>query len=197
MTRPVQKIASLGTVRMPLIDAHRRILQHLAHASIEHGLAHHKPLPVDLKAYPPELVEKRASFVTLHCQGNLRGCIGTVTAYQPLATDVAYHAQAAAFADPRFQPLQREELSDLSIHVSVLSLPEPLAFTSEADLIRQLRPGVDGLILEEGNQRGTFLPAVWKSLPEPREFLQQLKRKAGFPIYYWSPQIKVFRYVTE
>lgn len=182
---------------MFLMDKHRQTLYQIAQASIEHGLAEGKPLTVDLLEYPAELQENRASFVTLHTQGNLRGCIGTIKAYQPLVTDVAYHAYAAAFSDSRFAPLQREELADLSIHISVLTVPVPLTFSSEEEVIQQLRPGIDGLILEEGWRRGTFLPSVWESLPEPHEFLRQLKRKAGFSSDYWSKQIKVYRYLTE
>lgn len=183
--------------RMSLTEEQRRILVQVAKDSIQHGLKTSKPLSVDPQNYAPELRETRASFVTLHRDNKLRGCIGTVTAFQPLVSDVAYHAHAAAFADHRFSPLRPEELSSLSIHVSVLSVPEPLHFTSEAHLIEQLRPGIDGLILQERWHRGTFLPAVWESLPEPREFLQQLKRKAGLPTDYWSNTLKILRYTTE
>lgn len=182
---------------MSVMDNYRQTLYQIAQASIEHGLAKGKPLTVNVSEYPLELQEERASFVTLHTQGNLRGCIGTIQAYQPLVTDIAYHAYAAAFSDSRFTPLQREELTDLSIHLSILSIPELLTVDSEEDLIQQLRPKIDGLILEEGWRRGTFLPSVWETLPNPHDFLRQLKRKAGFPADYWSKQIKVYRYLTE
>lgn len=182
---------------MSLMDEHRQTLHQIAQASIEHGLTEGKPLPINLSEYAPDLQENRASFVTLHTHNQLRGCIGTIKAYQPLVTDVAYHAHAAAFSDSRFAPLQHNELAHLTIHISVLSVPELLTFSSEEDLIQQLRPNIDGLILEEGWRHGTFLPSVWESLPEPQDFLRQLKRKAGFSVNYWSKQIKVFRYITE
>jgi AmmeMemoRadiSam system protein A len=111
--------------------------------------------------------------------------------------DVADHAFAAAFEDPRFLPVQKEELPELQIHISVLSPSEPLHFSSEEELLAQLRPGVDGLILHLGQRRATFLPAVWKSLPDPYTFLVQLKQKAGLPIDFWSDELQVERYTTD
>jgi AmmeMemoRadiSam system protein A len=110
---------------------------------------------------------------------------------------VARNAEAAAFEDPRFAPLTLAEWGDLQIDISVLNPPEPMSFQSEQDLIRQLRPGVDGLVLQENFYRGTFLPSVWQQLPEPREFLRQLKRKAGLDPDYWSSAIQVQRYTTS
>ena len=98
---------------------------------------------------------------------------------------------------PRFQPVSASEFGDLEIHISVLSPPEPMIFTSEADLLRQIRPGIDGLILEDGAYRGTFLPSVWEQLPDPAQFLAHLKMKAGLPPNYWSDTLKVSRYTTE
>ena len=143
------------------------------------------------------LQEAGACFVTLHHQGNLRGCIGTLLAHRPLVEDVQGNSRAAAFSDPRFPPLQVRELADLAIEVSLLSDLEPLEFASEQDLIRQLRPQVDGLLLEHGIHRGTFLPAVWRSLPESRLFFNKLKIKAGLPEDFWSPQLKLRRYTTR
>lgn len=182
---------------MSFTEEQRQTLLHIAAASIQHGLKMGQPLAVDPLEYTPELRDIRASFVTLHKGDKLRGCIGTITAFQPLVSDVAYHAHAAAFSDHRFSPVCLEEFPELSIHVSVLSVPEPLYFSSEEQLLEQLRPGVDGLILQEGWHRGTFLPSVWESLPEPRLFLQQLKRKAGLPADYWSNTLKISRYITE
>jgi len=143
------------------------------------------------------LLEPGACFVTLHTEGNLRGCIGTLLARRPLLEDLQENSRAAAFRDPRFPPLRTQELADLSIEVSLLSDLEPLEFGSEEDLIRQLRPQVDGLLLEHGFHRGTFLPAVWRSLPDPRLFLRKLKAKAGLPEDFWSPQLSVRRYTTR
>ena len=114
-----------------------------------------------------------------------------------LAKDVAENAVAAAFHDPRFEPLSIEEAEKLEIHISVLSPPEELNFSSEADLLEQIRPGVDGLILQAGGRRGTFLPSVWEELPEKEMFLMYLKMKAGLPTDYWSDSLRVFRYTAE
>ncbi|MGR9116810.1 MAG: AmmeMemoRadiSam system protein A [Gammaproteobacteria bacterium] len=182
---------------MSLIKAHRKLLLDLAKASIEHGLKNGKPLKPDQTQYPPELGIKRATFVTLERNQQLRGCIGMLEAIRPLVEDVAENAFSAAFRDPRFPPLEADELDELEIHLSILSPAEPLIFDSEQALIDQLRPGEDGLILEEGYRRGTFLPSVWESLPEPRQFLRHLKQKAGLPPDYWSDSVKVSRYGTE
>jgi AmmeMemoRadiSam system protein A len=182
---------------MSYTEPQQKTLLALARASIEYGLAHGLPLPVNVAEYEPALRELAACFVTLQQRGDLRGCIGTLAAYRPLVEDVAAHAFAAAFKDPRFMPLRPEELAGLEIHISVLTAPEPLRFSSEEDLLRQIRPGIDGLILEDGLHRGTFLPSVWESLPEARLFLNHLKRKAGLPENYWSPALKMQRYTAE
>ena len=174
----------------------RRLLD-VARASIRSGLERGRPLRPDPLAYPAPLRELRASFVTLHLEAELRGCVGGLEPVRPLVTDVAEHAFAAAFRDPRFPPLAAAELAQLDVHVSVLSLLEPLAFASEEDLLAKLRPGVDGLLLEAGGRRGTFLPAVWEQLPEPREFLRHLKRKAGLAPDFWSDALEVRRYTVE
>ena len=175
----------------------RLTLLEVARQSIAHGLRTGWPPRVDPTDYEPALQVKRAAFVTLNKGGRLRGCIGHLEAIQPLVTDVAENAFAAAFRDPRFPPVTAGEFDALEIHISVLSPPEPVDFTSEADLLRQIRPGIDGLILEEGPYRGTFLPSVWEQLPDRHQFLAQLKLKAGLPPDYWSDSIKVFRYATE
>ena len=107
------------------------------------------------------------------------------------------NAQAAAFRDPRFEPVSRTELDDIRIEVSLLSTPEAMRFRSEADALRQLRPGVDGVILECGGARGTFLPQVWEQLPEPADFMAQLKRKAGLRGDFWSDEVRLSRYTVR
>ena len=138
-----------------------------------------------------------ACFVTLHRGGELRGCIGTLIAHRPLIEDIQANSRAAAFRDPRFPALQQSELDGLTLEVSLLSDLEPVEFETEADLIRQLRPGVDGLLLEHGFHRGTFLPTVWRTLPDPGMFLGKLKAKAGLPEDFWSEDLKVMRYTTR
>jgi AmmeMemoRadiSam system protein A len=180
-----------------LDPSERHALLRLARQSIEHGLSTGRPISVDPRQYAARLAEQGAAFVTLHRKGTLRGCIGHLEAIQPLVLDVAENAFAAAFRDPRFAPLTEPELADLAIEISVLSPSEPLACASEEELLRMIEPGRDGLILEDGAARGTFLPTVWESLPQPRDFLRHLKRKAGLPPDHWSDQIRVSRYRTE
>lgn len=168
----------------------------IAEASIRRGLTDGELLTPDMAVLPDPLRKPGASFVTLRSNSELRGCIGTLTPHRPLAEDVANNAYAAAFRDVRFLPLRNEELKGLDIHISVLTDSEPVHFDSETDLLQQLRPGEDGLILEEGFCRGTFLPSVWEQLPSPELFLGHLKQKAGLPADYWSDKLKVSRYTT-
>lgn len=169
-----------------LLDVARRAVA----ASAEGGAG----LVVDAGDYPRALLAPGASFVTLRRRQDLRGCMGTLLPRRPLVEDVAANAHAAACRDPRFPPLRRDELDGLDVQVSVLSRPEPMRFTSEADLLRQIRPGVDGLLLEDGQRVGTLLPSVWESLPDPAEFLRALKRKAGLRADEWPPAVRVSRY---
>jgi AmmeMemoRadiSam system protein A len=178
-------------------ESEREQLLNVAAASIRHGLKSGQPLLPVLNRYPASLQAQRASFVTLRIDADLRGCIGSLEAYQPLVMDVAHNAFAAAFRDPRFAPLAEHEFHTLQIQISVLSPPTPLHFSDETDLLRQLRPGMDGLILIAHGHRGTFLPSVWESLPHREDFLNQLKRKAGLAENFWSQDIEVQRYTTE
>ena len=180
-----------------LAPQQRATLMSVARQSIEHGLAYGQPLVVTPSEYHGDLKVVRASFVTLQIQGRLRGCIGHLEAVQPLIVDVAENAFAAAFRDPRFPPLQRDEWADVDIHLSLLTRPEPMRFEDESDLIAQIRPGEDGLILQDGPNRGTFLPSVWESLPDPVQFLTHLKHKAGLAANHWSDRVEVYRYHTE
>ena len=173
------------------------LLRELAYKSIRHGLETGKALEINITEYPAELQAKKATFVTLHRNKELRGCIGILEPLRPLAADIAYNAWAAAFTDSRFMPVNASELDDLDIHISILGTPEEMDFTSEHDLVKQIRPGVDGLILEQGFNKGTFLPSVWDSLTVSHEFLNHLKLKAGLPANYWSDNIKIKRYTVE
>lgn len=181
---------------MPLEAALRGTLLSLARESITRRLKGDGSLPQP--NHPrPELEAPRATFVTLKLDGVLRGCIGMLEAQRPLWLDVVHNARAAAFRDPRFPPLGLAELDPLHIEISVLSPPEPLPAPDRASLLAALRPGQDGLTLEEGARRATYLPAVWASLPEPQDFLAQLLLKAGLPRDHWSGQLRFFRYSTE
>ncbi len=168
----------------------------IARDSIRHGFARQRALIVDLSLCPEALQVPAPVFVTLMIGKELRGCIGTLEANRPLAANTAYYAHAAAFADARFSPLEPDEFSNLEIKISILSPLEPLTFTDERDLISQIQPGVDGLLLEDDGYRGTFLPSVWESLPEPAEFVRRLKVKAGLYPDYWSDTIRISRYTV-
>lgn len=139
---------------------------------------------------------ERGVFVTLTQRAALRGCIGTIEADTPVARAVADSAYGAAFRDPRFPQLLAAELSVTTIEISVLTPMEPLAVASRAALISRLQPGVDGLLLQDGRHRSTFLPKVWEQLPDPCEFLDQLLAKADLPPGHWSPSLRIHRYQT-
>ena len=182
----------------PVYDGQeRRLLLDVARRSIEHGFRAGVPLRVELDDTPAQLREIRASFTTLRKAGALRGCIGTLEPRLPLVADVAETAFKAAFQDPRFEPLTREELQQVAIHLSVLSPLEPFPVAGEQELLCRVRPGVDGLVLQDGPCRGTFLPAVWESLPDPRQFVRELKHKAGLPGDHWSPDVRIWRYTVD
>ena len=175
----------------------REALLEAARASIRHGLERGSPLRVDPDRFSPRLREPGACFVTLRCSGRLRGCVGSLEATRSLVEDVAQNAFASAFRDSRFQPLTQEEEAGLDVHLSILTPPEPLPCRSEAELLSKLQPGIDGLILQDGPNRATFLPSVWESLVEPKKFLAELKRKAGLREDHWSDGIRFQRYRTE
>ena len=168
----------------------------LARAAIDQHFGGDRPPRFDTAA----LLQPGACFVTLTKKGQLRGCIGSLEAWRPLAADVCENAVAAAFRDPRFPPLTADELSDTRVEVSLLTAPEAMTFSSEADALAQMRPEVDGIILECDGRRATFLPQVWEQLPEPWQFMTQLKLKAGLPADFWSHGdsiVKLWRYGVE
>jgi AmmeMemoRadiSam system protein B/AmmeMemoRadiSam system protein A len=177
--------------RVSLEDAGSALLE-IAHGAINHrlGLAPQAPLT----DAAPWLNRPGASFVTLMLEGRLRGCIGSLAAARRLGEDVAQNALAAALRDPRFAPLAAEEWRRCGLEVSVLSPAKPLRFGDEAEMLALLRPGEDGVILEHEGRRATFLPQVWEGLPEKRQFLEELKRKAGIPEGTRLARCKVWRY---
>ena len=169
----------------------------IARASLVHGVRTGVPLPLDPEKLSGQLAETRAVFVTLRRHGQLRGCTGSLEARLPLAVEVARTACATALSDPRFPPVSAAEIHDISIEISVLSPLTPFPVRDEADLLARLVPGVDGLVLEAGPYQATFLPKVWEDLPSPRDFVAELKAKAGLPRNFWSPDIAFHRYHTE
>ena len=158
-----------------------------------------QPLPkLDPLQYSDVLNQNGASFVTLTIAGDLRGCIGTLEAYQPLITDVQKRAVQAASQDPRFSPVRPDELARIAIEVSRLSVPQPVNYDHPLDLLTLLKPGQDGVIISEGNRRATFLPQVWNELPDTKQFLSQLCRKMGCSPDFWEhKKIEVSRYHVE
>jgi MEMO1 family protein len=180
-----------------ILADHGETLLHVAAASIENGLRHSRPLAVDLSDYAEALRENGASFVTLKREGKLRGCIGTSMAAQPLIRDVAEHGYAAAFRDPRFPPLKSDEIPGLTLSVSVLSEPSPMTFAGESELLAQLRPRIDGLIISDAGRKALFLPSVWETLPDVETFVGHLKVKAGLSADHWTQGFKAWRFVAE
>jgi AmmeMemoRadiSam system protein A len=163
----------------------QKILLQLARQSLESGVRGEKLPPLDLESMPPRLREDGVSFVTLTIGGNLRGCVGALEAFQPLAEDVREHALAAALQDFRFPNVGPEELPHIEIEVSRLTPPVPLEYTTPEDLLSKLRPGIDGVLLRDGSRRATFLPQVWEKLPDPAGFLENLCYKMGAAPDLW------------
>lgn len=142
-----------------------------------------------------QLQKHRATFVTLKKKGQLRGCIGCLSAFEPLEKNIAANAINAAFHDHRFSPLALEELDDIHIDISILTPAERLEFKNSKELLNLLKPGIDGVILKAGSKRATFLPQVWEQLPTTELFLSHLCRKAGLVSDYWidgSMEIEVY-----
>ena len=176
---------------------HRKKLLEVAVRALLSTARKGKAPEIDLATFPAPLQTIAPAFVTLNLESRLRGCIGSLAPYQPLARDVLVNAVKAGFKDPRFKPVTEDEIQQAEIEIAVLSHPAPMIFADEANLRSQLRPGEDGLILQDGNRRGTFLPKVWDSLDSPEAFLNGLKVKAGLARDHWSDSILISRYITE
>ncbi|MCC6917517.1 AmmeMemoRadiSam system protein A [Nitrosomonas sp.] len=177
-------------------DEQGKVLLKIARDAICRAL--HVPCdPVKTDAGMDWLQQPGATFVTLTRYGQLRGCIGSLEASNPLIENVRNNAVAAALRDPRFSPLSADELDSVHVEVSLLSRQQPVSFTSETDVLTQLRPGIDGVVLEYGQHRSTFLPQVWEMLPEPGQFLAKLKAKAYLPEDFWDEGIRLSRYTVS
>ena len=185
----------LGAPGMKYDDRQGHELLSLARAVISSAMDRR---PMSVMHTASWLRERRATFVTLKTGGRLRGCIGALEASRPLIDDVMSNAQSAAFRDPRFPPLDRRELEALELEVSILARPSRLMFADEEDLLGQIVPGEDGLILHAdvpgGGRRATFLPQVWHDIPDPRQFLAQLKLKAGLAADTRTERCTIRRY---
>ena len=181
-----------------LSDNDRARLLDAARASLAFGVENGQPMPASLDAgLSPALRAMRASFITLRVAGQLRGCCGTITAQEPLLLNVVANAYKSGFEDPRFSPVTAEELAQADLSISILSNPRLVRFTDEADLLRQVRPDRDGLILQDGDRRGLFLPSVWERYPSAAQFVEQLKRKADPATHHWSGSLRASRFTAE
>lgn len=183
---------------MSLSPEDRQYLLDLARRTIRRVAEGERPPSLDWDSLSEELRRPGASFVTLTIDGQLRGCIGSIEPERQLALDVRENAVGAAFRDPRFPPVRREELDRVQVEVSVLTPPKPLNYDGPEDLMSKLRPHVDGVIIQRGWRRATFLPQVWEKLPEPDQFLSHLCRKAGLSTDdYRRPGLEVLTYQVE
>jgi AmmeMemoRadiSam system protein A len=181
-----------------LSQEERAILLKLARQALEAGVSGKALEPIELSKQPQQLKEIGASFVTLTRKGELRGCIGALEASQPLVEDVRQHAVAAALQDYRFPPVSPEELPDLSIEISRLTPPQRLDYEKSDDLLKLLRPQIDGVILKDGIRRATFLPQVWEKIQEPALFLNYLCQKMGLQSETWRrKKLEVWTYQVE
>lgn len=182
-----------------LVDHHKQgnILLYSARAAISRALKLTAWVDESVDTSAHWLQQPGATFITLTQHGRLRGCIGSLQARQPLIENVRSNAVSAALHDTRFLPVTADELESIRIEVSLLSALQPIRFASEPDALKQLRPGMDGITLEYGDNRSTFLPQVWDSLPQPREFLAQLKVKAGLYADFWDDGVRLSRYTVQ
>jgi AmmeMemoRadiSam system protein A len=178
--------------------ADQKQLLKIARDSIELAVRNDKKLPIQIEKYSLLLQQKGASFVTLTLNGHLRGCIGTLEAYQPLALDVCEHAIQAALEDPRFPPVRESELEQIHIEVSRLTEPIPFPYQTPQGLLKGLHPGKDGVVLRLGHRSATYLPQVWEQIPAPADFLSELCLKMGAPADTWQrEQMQVSTYQVE
>jgi AmmeMemoRadiSam system protein A len=180
-----------------LQDAEAALLLDLADDAIVEGLRHRPAAVPDAADLPPALQEKRGVFVTLLVDGALNGCIGSIDGDEPLGQAVPRLARSAAFADWRLPSLRTSDYPSLTIEVSLLSPLEPVPAASRRQLLDQLRPGVDGLLLEAGPRRGVFLPVVWEKVPDPDDFLDHLLNKAGIRPRTWPAEMAAWRFTVE
>ena len=179
-----------------LSEKYQQTIIDIAFKSIKCGIENRKPLEVDLKNLPPEFNTNGSCFVTIEKNGDLRGCIGSIIAYRPLAVDIAENAYASAFRDKRFPQLDAGELSQITISVSLLTPYEEMSFQDEKDLLSQLRPNIDGLIIEDVGKRAVFLPVVWEHFDYKEDFLNNLRLKAGLSANHFSKTFKAYRFLS-
>ncbi len=177
-----------------VLQANQEALLRVAAQSIVTGFERGRPLRLREARYQEELRQKAATFVNIYYNGALRGSAGSGEPTRSLLQDIAQNAYAAAFSDFRFIPLTEEEIKNAEITISVLTRPIPIRFESEEELLTKIRPNQDGLVLRERSNKALFLPQIWDTFSSPKEFLAYLKQKAGLPMDYWSPTVKIYRF---
>jgi AmmeMemoRadiSam system protein A len=179
-------------------DHERSVLLELARNAIQVYLSQEKSLKIRYEDIPHRLLEPRATFVTLTKSGILRGCVGSLEPNLPLVDDVCQHAVASATQDYRFPPVSIEEIHEINIEISVLTIPERLDYETPDELLRKLRPNIDGVVIWDGYNRATFLPQVWKKLPQKDVFLERLCQKLGASPNHWmTNDIEIYTYQVE
>lgn len=179
-----------------LLNSEKQILLFEARLAMEQAVVGGVFQSTDLDAFPASLRQPGSSFVTLTIGGNLRGCIGSLEFKLPLIDDVRRHAVAAALHDYRFPPVLPDELKNIVIEISHLTFPEAIRYTTQEELIQQIRPEIDGVVLRKGGAQATFLPQVWKKIPDPEDFLSQLCLKMGTSPHFWRtshPDVLVYQ----
>ncbi len=176
--------------------ANRQSMLQVARDAIMQTLIGNKDNKINLKLFPAQLLETKGTFVTLNIDGKLRGCIGSLSPQRPLILDIIHNAQAAAFHDPRFTPLTLGEFQNVEIHISILTAALNMQVNNKEELLTQLRPGKDGIILKEMGKSATYLPSVWEKIPNPQDFVYELRRKAGLDPEGWDESTQVMRYQT-
>ena len=177
-----------------LMQTHDQRLRDCVVKSIIHGLKSGEPIKVDASSFTRDLQTTRATFVTLTKGGQLRGCIGSIIPHRPLITDLAHNAYSAAFSDPRFKNVTADELPQMEYSISLLSPMVEMKFKDEADLLNQLTPHIDGLLIKDLGKQSVFLPQVWDQLRTPETFLRHLKQKAGLDATHWSDSFQAWTY---
>jgi len=187
----------IAEIDRQLLETHGTNLVKLAVRSIQYGFKKDTPPKVVIDTFATPLRAKRATFVTLERNGQLRGCIGSLVASRPLVLDVVENAFRAAFRDPRFPRLKPEEGKGLGLSLSVLTPMSERQFSSEEDLLAQVQPGHHGLLIQDRDKRAVFLPQVWDQLPAPEDFMARLKMKAGFSAGYWSPEMRAWTFTVQ
>lgn len=190
-------LEQISRIDRMVLERHGEDLIKLIVRSLEYGLVKDSPPKVAVNTFAKELQVKRATFVTLEKNRVLRGCIGTIIAYRSLVEDIVENAFAAAFRDPRFPPLQADERQDLSFSLSVLSPMSQMSFDNEDHFLEQLRPLIDGVLIQDGKNRSVFLPQVWDQIPEKADFLNRLRLKAGLAPDHWSDTFQAWRFTVQ